>query len=104
MAKDDENLPIQPIGRTAALTGPQGADALQGVEAVAGAESSPLDAVAAALAAGELDAASALDAIVATVVAEQLPPGASTAEAEALTAQVSELLRDDPTLGALLRS
>ncbi len=71
-----------------------------GASAVAG---SPTAAIAADLASGAIDAATARARLIEQAVRAQLPPGASPALLAAIRAEVEDLLRDDPVLERLLR-
>jgi hypothetical protein len=60
-------------------------------------------AIAADLASGAIDGATARARLIEHAVRAQLPPDASPATIAAVRAEVEELLRDDPVLEELLR-
>jgi hypothetical protein len=77
-----------------------GADAVEAVEVV---DASGTEAIVEALRSGEITPAQAQERLIDQVVAAQLGPNAPEALVEEVRAQVTELLRNDPTLQALLR-
>jgi hypothetical protein len=72
------------------------------VAPVSGAVSEPAREIAAAVAAGALDAAAAAERLVAATVAAQRPAGVSAAAWARIEREVAELLADDPALADLL--
>jgi hypothetical protein len=79
------------IGAAAPVGGPEGVDA-----------PTPTDAIAQALAAGEIDADQARAQLIDAAVAAQLPPDVDPAVAADLRAEVAAALAADPTLERLL--
>ena len=73
-----------------------------GVEAAAPVAAGETLDIAAALASGRIDASEAQALLIESVLAEQLPPGSSPAQLEALRNELSALLSGDPTLARLL--
>jgi hypothetical protein len=82
---------------TEAATGINPAEPARAPSAVDGVE-----ALSQSLAAGEIDPAQAQRMLIESVVAQQLPEGASAELAEAIRAEVEAMLAEDPTLQALL--
>jgi hypothetical protein len=94
---------IDPSLPTAALTGSEAVDAASASAAASPSAAIHGDtAIAEALAAGRIDSVAAQELLLAEVVGEQLPASASAESIARLTAQLRELLADDPTLARLL--
>lgn len=101
--KDGDDLSVgrvSRVGKTAGIDEAAGSDAVEAVEAV---EVSGAEAIAEALRNGEITPAQAQERIIDQIVAAQLGPNAPQALVEQVRAEVTELLRNDPTLDALLR-
>ena len=100
--RSGESAPADPA---APVQGPEAAtptEAASGVDPAAALGSDTLDALTEALASGAISPVEAKAQLIDQVVASQLPADADPAVIEAVRAQVSDLLADDPTLARLL--
>jgi len=100
--KDGDDLSVgrvSQVKKPAGVVEATGADAVAAVEIV---EASGTEAIAEALRSGEITPAQAQERLIDQVVLAQLGPDAPEALVEQVRAEVTELLRDDPTLQALL--
>ncbi len=102
--RSGESAPADPA---APVQGPEAAtptEAASGVDPAAalGSATLGLDALTEALASGAISPVEAKAQLIDQVVASQLPADADPAVIEAVRAQVSDLLADDPTLARLL--
>lgn len=96
------DIDIDPSLPTAGVSGPSTVDAASASAAAAPSEAVRGDAaIAEALAAGRIDSVAAQELLLAEVVAD-LPTRVSPESIARLTAQLRELLADDPTLARLL--
>lgn len=90
------------IAATDAASAADGASAVESAPAVDAPAASSTDAIAQALANGEIDPAQAKSALIDAAVAAQLPANADPVLAAEIRAQVEAALEADPTLAALL--
>lgn len=104
---DDDPLRVGGVprpGAAAAVDGASPADAAAAVDGPQSVTTDGIDAVAASLSAGAIDAQGALAALIDATASSMLGPGADPAAVEAVRAEVAALLAGDPTLAALLRA
>lgn len=96
--------PNEAAGAAGAAQGAEGVASAPGATAAAPVAGSPItEAIASALASGEIDPQTARSRLIEHAVRAQLPPDASPATVAAIRAEVEALLRDDPVIERLLR-
>ena len=96
--------PSEGAGAAGTAPGAEGVASAQGAAAAAPVPGSPIaDAIASALASGEIDPQTARKRLIEHAVQSQLPHDASPAMVAAIRAEVEDVLQDDPVLERLLR-